>query len=97
MSSNLGGDDNGKFILEELSKNGLDTSTIRIEKKYKTSVTGAGDTFNAAVIYGIKNKMPPEKTLKIANAASTFLVSRFENRLSTIKDIKKIIKIYNSK
>ncbi|MCL6087709.1 MAG: carbohydrate kinase family protein, partial [Actinobacteria bacterium] len=36
---NLGGDDNGKFILKELNKNGLDTSTIRIEKKYKTSVT----------------------------------------------------------
>lgn len=53
--------------------------------------TGAGDTFDAAVVYGIANKIPPEKILKIANAASTFLVSRFENRFPTIKDINKIL------
>lgn len=50
--------------------------------------TGAGDSFNAAIIYCLIKKFPIKDTLNFANMVSAFVVSKLTNRFPTIDDLK---------
>ena len=45
---------------------------------------GAGDAFDAALIYGFLNELPPEKTLDLANRAAAFVASQ----IGSMPDVK---------
>ncbi|RJO59677.1 carbohydrate kinase family protein [Candidatus Parcubacteria bacterium] len=50
---------------------------------------GAGDSFNAGFIYGILNKLPIHKALRVGNAVAALRIS--QPRLPTARDIKKFL------
>ena len=61
---------------------------------YKTTcidTTGAGDTFNAGIVYGLKNEISPVEMLNIANASASLVVSKLSNRYPNIDEVKKVI------
>ena len=57
--------------------------------------TGAGDSFNAAIIYCLKNGFTPEKMLDFSNAAASIFVSRPEDKFPYLEEIEEIIKKMN--
>lgn len=67
-----------------------------IEKRaYKTicrDSTGAGDAFNAGIIYSLIMKKTNPEMLQFANATSSIVISKLQNRYPTINEIEKIIK-----
>jgi sugar/nucleoside kinase (ribokinase family) len=48
--------------------------------------TGAGDSFNAALVYGLEQGWPMAHTLDFANAYGSLLVSRLQNRTPTLAE-----------
>ncbi|MGQ9632132.1 MAG: carbohydrate kinase family protein [bacterium] len=80
----LGGD--GSLVMDE---NGLFT-----EKAIPTHIedtSGAGDAFNAGIIYGLMRGFNDKRLLKFANALSSIVISRKENRYPTLKDVEKLL------
>jgi len=57
--------------------------------------TGAGDSFNAAVIYCIKNDFNPGKMLDFSNAAASIFVSKTDNKFPDVEEINGLIKKMN--
>jgi ribokinase len=55
-------------------------------------VTGAGDTWNAADIFGEIMELPPEQRLLFANAAAAFYISTLYGRHPSVKDIVSFLK-----
>ena len=48
--------------------------------------TGAGDCFNAALIYGLEQGWPPQRTLAFANAFCSVVVSRLKDRYPSAEE-----------
>ena len=48
--------------------------------------TGAGDSFNAALIYGIDHGWDMQRTLDFANAFCSVIVSRIKDRIPTVAE-----------
>ena len=49
---------------------------IPIQPLPGADAVGAGDAFDAALIYGFLNELPPEKTLDLANRAAAYVASQ---------------------
>ena len=60
-----------------------------------SDATGAGDAFNASIIYCLKNNYEPDRMLDFANAASSIFVSRFENKFPELNEIYNLINQMN--
>ncbi len=50
--------------------------------------TGAGDAFNAAIIYCLIKKFPVKDMLNFSNIVSAYVISKLTNRFPTIDDLK---------
>lgn len=50
--------------------------------------TGAGDAFNAAIIYCLIKKFPAKDMLNFSNMVSAYVISKLTNRFPTIDDLK---------
>jgi len=50
--------------------------------------TGAGDAFNAAIIYCLIKKFPVKDMLNFSNMVSAYIISKLTNRFPTIDDLK---------
>lgn len=49
---------------------------------------GAGDSFDAGILYGFQNNFPPEKMLEFANALASMVVTRSQNRYPSLDQIQ---------
>ncbi|MDN7242743.1 carbohydrate kinase family protein [Planococcus sp. N028] len=49
---------------------------------------GAGDSFDAGILYGFHHRFPPEKMLEFANALASIVVARSEDRYPDLKEIQ---------
>ena len=49
---------------------------------------GAGDTFNAAFVYGLKEKLPLRQAIEAAVRAASWAVSSRPRRYPTLTDLK---------
>lgn len=85
------------IIIKKGSKGSLSVFNRNIieTRPYVTScvdTTGAGDAFNAYIVYSLSENIPYYKMLEIANAGASYVVSRLKNRYPTLNDINNIIK-----
>ena len=53
--------------------------------------TGAGDAFNAALIYGLQHGWEVRRSLIFANALCSLVVSRTEDRFPSLNDVLRIL------
>ncbi len=53
--------------------------------------TGAGDAFNAGIIYSLNKNIKGKKMLEISNAVASYVISKIKNRYPTFNHIKKMI------
>lgn len=51
---------------------------------------GAGDAFNAGVLYGLLHGLPPEQLLRFANAVGAHVVQRMTERYPTLEEVMRI-------
>jgi len=49
--------------------------------------TGAGDAFNAGVLYGLLNSWAPRRVLRFANAVAAITISRKEDRHPSLEEV----------
>ena len=56
--------------------------------------TGAGDAFNAGVIYGLLNSWEPRRILRFANAVAAITISRKEERSPTLDEVNRFLDEY---
>jgi sugar/nucleoside kinase (ribokinase family) len=49
--------------------------------------TGAGDAFNAGVLYGLSNSWEPSRVLRFANAVAAITLSRKEERYPSLEEV----------
>lgn len=54
--------------------------------------TAAGDAFDAAIIYGLIKGWETGRKLQFANAVAAIIVSRLENRYSTVNEVESLIR-----
>ncbi len=54
--------------------------------------TGAGDAFNAGIIYCLKNEINSNSMLDFANALASIVVSKIDNRFPSLKVVNNLIK-----
>jgi len=55
--------------------------------------TGAGDVFHGAFVYGIYNEFDMEKTIKIANIASSLSITQLGSR-NSVFPLEKVLELY---
>lgn len=63
---------------------------VVVQSAYGVSVidtTGAGDSFNAGVLFGLVHGWDPRKTLQFASGVAALTVSRSEPRFPTLSDV----------
>lgn len=53
--------------------------------------TGAGDAFNAGVVYGLLNQWDPRRLLRFANAVAAHVVSHKEERYPSIDEVNRFL------
>ena len=58
--------------------------------------TGAGDSFNAALIYGMEQGWDMERTLAFANAFCSIIVSRLHDRIPTAGETSSLLNAYET-
>ena len=49
--------------------------------------TGAGDAFNAGVVYGLLNQWEPRRLLRFANAVAAHVISHKAERYPSIDEV----------
>jgi sugar/nucleoside kinase (ribokinase family) len=54
--------------------------------------TGAGDAFNAGVIYGLSIGWRPERILRFASAVAALTISRQEDREPTVEEVSRLLR-----
>lgn len=72
----------------------INTEGVFKEKSFATKTldtTGAGDAFNAAILYGLIQEWDVDTTLRFANAEASITINRTENRYPTIKEVKELL------
>jgi len=53
--------------------------------------TGAGDAFNAGVVYGLLNQWDPRRLLRFANAVAAHVISRKEERYPSPDEVNRFL------
>jgi sugar/nucleoside kinase (ribokinase family) len=53
--------------------------------------TGAGDAFNAGVLYGLSRDWEPRRILSFANAVAAITLSRREDRYPTLGEVNRFM------
>jgi sulfofructose kinase len=84
------------ITLEEKGVLYRENNKIKIMSALKVNAvdtTGAGDFFHGAFVYGLVNKLPIEKCVKIANVAAGLTVKEI-GRQNKVPDIEKVYEIY---
>ena len=56
--------------------------------------TGAGDCFNAALIYGLQQAWPPQRSLAFANAFCSAVVSRLKDRYPSVEETVRLMEAW---
>lgn len=85
-------------------KNGPDGSIASIDNQLyqdegfhsvAIDTVGAGDSFDAGILYGFHHGYPPEKMLEFANALASIVVTRSVDRYPSLEEIE--VQIENRK
>ena len=92
---------NAKSIFLKLGQKGsigYFNGKVKTQKALPTSVkdtVGAGDAFNAGIIYGMIKGYDLEKILKISTAISSYVISRDEDRYPNYNQLSKVLRKYS--
>lgn len=54
--------------------------------------TGAGDAFNAGVIYGFSHEWSPRRILRFASAVATLTISREDERAPSLQEVNRLLR-----
>ena len=60
-------------------------------KVHAVDTVGAGDAFNAGVLYGLVHDLGPERLLRFANAVGAHVVQRMTARYPTLEEVMRIV------
>lgn len=60
-------------------------------KVHAVDTVGAGDAFNAGVLYGLVHDLPPERLLQLANAVGAHVVQRMTDRYPTLEEVMRTV------
>ena len=73
---------------------GRSADSIIQEPAYRVKAvdtTGAGDTFNAGLIYGLSSGWDLERCLAFANAAAAIAISRMNDRYPSAAEVRHLL------
>ena len=79
----------GSFALSENSNKAIFQPSFSVKA---IDTTGAGDTFNAGIIYGLSHEWELPQVLEFANGVAAIVVSRSEKRYPTLNEVGAFIK-----
>ena len=74
--------DSGAGVLEAATFINLPAPSVRV-----ADTVGAGDTFNAAFVYGLREKLPLQQATEVAVQAASWAVSSRPRRYPTVADL----------
>lgn len=86
----------GAVIVKRGSRGSLYVDRSRVVESPAFAVraidtVGAGDAFNAGVLYGLAHDLPVERLLRFANAVGAYVVQRTTARYPTLDDVRRLL------